>query len=200
MVKISYRITFLIIFYRNWSIHWKSNEDQNSLMSQVEDVICEKPDHRSIMTYVSQFIRAFGERKPMEDTEQSGFMEWLKVASAMKLIEEEIEVMTKNTFISCGIFSKPHFYGLKSYCTLAILFTDMISPFIRWTLMNSQIQWLPSNLAKSYRFSQNFSNFQVYFRIRREYVEYRTLFSTIMATKMNYTVDELTDIEKRLVY
>ena len=169
-------------------------------MSQVEDVICEKPDHRSIMTYVSQFIRAFGERKPMEDTEQSGFMEWLKVASAMKLIEEEIEVMTKNTFISCGIFSKPHFYGLKSYCTLAILFTDMISPFIRWTLMNSQIQWLPSNLAKSYRFSQNFSNFQVYFRIRREYVEYRTLFSTIMATKMNYTVDELTDIEKRLVY
>ena len=40
-------------------------------------------------------------------------------------------------------------------------------------------------------------NFQVYFRIRREFLEYRSVFNTIMATKMDFSVEELAEIERK---
>ncbi|CAI4225795.1 unnamed protein product [Auanema sp. JU1783] len=98
---------------------------------EVDDVLCEKPDKRSIITYVSQFVHTFGERKPMEDEQpetHSKFIEWLNVTSIMDL-----------------------------------------------------------------RYEQQ----QVYFRVRKEFVEYRSLYNAIMSSRMNFTVQELTDIERK---
>ncbi|KAK6012444.1 hypothetical protein OSTOST_22410, partial [Ostertagia ostertagi] len=40
-------------------------------------------------------------------------------------------------------------------------------------------------------------HFQMYFRVRREFIEYRSLYNTIMATKLNYTIEELSLIQER---
>lgn len=39
----------------------------------------------------------------------------------------------------------------------------------------------------------------MYFRVRREFIEYRSLYNTIMATKLNYTIEELAEIQERSV-
>lgn len=45
----------------------------------VEDMMIEKPDKRSVITYVSQFVRMFGERSPMQGREQHEiFLAWLE--------------------------------------------------------------------------------------------------------------------------
>ncbi|PIO68082.1 hypothetical protein TELCIR_10148, partial [Teladorsagia circumcincta] len=38
---------------------------------------------------------------------------------------------------------------------------------------------------------------KMYFRVRREFIEYRSLYNTIMATKLNYTIEELSLIQER---
>ena len=38
---------------------------------------------------------------------------------------------------------------------------------------------------------------QTYFRLRKEFLEYRHTYQTILATRNNYTVEELSDIEHK---
>ncbi|EYC45264.1 hypothetical protein Y032_0433g1368 [Ancylostoma ceylanicum] len=96
---------------------------------EVDDVLFQKPDKRSIITYVSQFIRAFGDSPPVEEPNvYAEFLEWLSHAYKLDLVNSE--------------------QGM-------------------------------------------------YFRLRREFIEYRSVFNTIMATKLNFTVGELTEIQER---
>ncbi|KIH67654.1 hypothetical protein ANCDUO_02014 [Ancylostoma duodenale] len=114
--------------------------------SGVDDVLCQKPDKRSIITYVSQFIRAFGESPPVEEPNvYAEFLEWLSHAYKLDLVNSE--------------------QGVGAIYSL-----------------------LAQNLLES---------LQMYFRLRREFIEYRSVFNTIMATKLNFTVEELTEIQER---
>ncbi|KJH52968.1 hypothetical protein DICVIV_00837 [Dictyocaulus viviparus] len=97
---------------------------------EVEDVLQAKPDKRSIITYVSQFIRAFGKSPPVAE--------------------------------EC----------------------DVHSEFVEW-------------LSKAYRLDLVNNDHQAYFRILHEFVEYRCIFNTIMATKFNFTLEELSEIQTR---
>ncbi|KAJ1374413.1 CAMSAP CH domain [Parelaphostrongylus tenuis] len=97
---------------------------------EVDDVLCTKPDKRSIITYVSQFIRAFGESLPVTEGNDiySDFLQWLSTACSLDFINSEQGI---------------------------------------------------------------------YFRVRREFIEYRCLYNTIMATKFNFTLEELNDIQEK---
>ncbi|CAL2029318.1 unnamed protein product [Caenorhabditis brenneri] len=96
----------------------------------VEDMMIEKPDKRSVITYVSQFVRMFGERSPMQGREQHEiFLSWLE-----------------STYLLC---------------------------------------------------TRHDLNSQECSRIRREFIEHRPLFNTIIVTKVNYDVEELVEIEKK---
>uniref|UniRef100_A0A1I7TJX3 Calponin-homology (CH) domain-containing protein n=2 Tax=Caenorhabditis tropicalis TaxID=1561998 RepID=A0A1I7TJX3_9PELO len=96
----------------------------------VEDMMIEKPDKRSVITYVSQFVRMFGERSPMQGREQHElFLSWLEA-----------------TYLLC---------------------------------------------------TRHDLNSQECSRIRREFIEHRPLFNTIIVTKVNYDVEELVEIEKK---
>ncbi|VDO60397.1 unnamed protein product [Heligmosomoides polygyrus] len=98
---------------------------------EVDDVLGAKPDKRSIITYVSQFIRTYGKSPPVEDnTAHKDFLEWL---------------------------------------------------------------------AFTYRLDLKNNEQGMYFRVRREFIEYRSLYNTIMATKLNYTIEELAEIQERSV-
>ncbi|PIC51505.1 hypothetical protein B9Z55_001996 [Caenorhabditis nigoni] len=96
----------------------------------VEDMMIERPDKRSVITYVSQFVRMFGERSPMQGREQHAmFLTWLEA-----------------TYLLCT----------------------------RHDLNSQEVS-----------------------RIRREFIEHRPLFNTIIVTKVNYDVEELVEIEKK---
>uniref|UniRef100_A0A8R1HXP6 Calponin-homology (CH) domain-containing protein n=1 Tax=Caenorhabditis japonica TaxID=281687 RepID=A0A8R1HXP6_CAEJA len=96
----------------------------------VEDIMTEKPDKRSVITYVSQFVRMFGERSPLQGREQHEvFLAWLEA-----------------TYLLC---------------------------------------------------TRHDLNSQECARIRREFIEHRPLFNTIIVTKVNYDVDELVEIENK---
>ena len=57
-------------------------------------MLCDKPDKRSIMTYVSQFVRTFGEKQSLLDghAQHAAFLEWLNVAYVMDLRREQQDV------------------------------------------------------------------------------------------------------------
>uniref|UniRef100_A0A7I4XY83 Calponin-homology (CH) domain-containing protein n=1 Tax=Haemonchus contortus TaxID=6289 RepID=A0A7I4XY83_HAECO len=96
---------------------------------EIDDVLCAKPDKRSIITYVSQFVRTYGRPAPVEEPNlHTEFLEWLAFTSKLDLKNNE--------------------QGM-------------------------------------------------YFRVRREFIEYRSLYNTIMATKLNYTIEELALIQER---
>ncbi|VDL73916.1 unnamed protein product [Nippostrongylus brasiliensis] len=96
----------------------------------VDDVLCQKPDKRSIITYVSQFARISGRSAPVEESNptHTEFLDWLAA--------------------TCRLDLKNNEQGM-------------------------------------------------YFRVRREFIEYRSLYNTIIATKFNYTIDELAQIQER---
>lgn len=75
---------------------------------EVDDILSVKPDKRSIMTYVSQFVRAFGERRALQDghAQYADFLEWLNVAYVMDLRREQQEV-----------FPCPPSFNKRSRCT-----------------------------------------------------------------------------------
>uniref|UniRef100_A0A1I7WTZ7 DHC_N1 domain-containing protein n=1 Tax=Heterorhabditis bacteriophora TaxID=37862 RepID=A0A1I7WTZ7_HETBA len=52
------------------------------------------------------------------------------------------------------------------------------------------IKWINTEVANS-------QHIKVYFRVRKEFVEYRSIFNTIMVSRNSFTVEELAEIEKK---
>ncbi|KAK6031317.1 hypothetical protein OSTOST_02528 [Ostertagia ostertagi] len=61
-----------------------------SKLLEIDDVLCAKPDKRSIITYVSQFVRTYGKPAPVEEHNvHTEFLEWLAFTSQLDLRNNE---------------------------------------------------------------------------------------------------------------